>query len=40
MPDYYTLLMKLHRHMFNITSKTNIYPTLKEWDSLDVLMAF
>jgi hypothetical protein len=40
MPNYYTLLMKLHRHMFNITSKTNIYPTLKEWDSLDVLMAY
>ena len=38
--DYYNLLMKLHHYIFNITSKTNIYPTLKEWDSLDVLMAF
>ena len=40
MKDCYTLLMKLHRHMFNITSKTNIYPTLKEWGSNDVLMAY
>jgi len=40
MPNYYALLMKLHRYMFNITSKTNIYPTLKEWDSPDVLMAY
>jgi len=38
--DYYTLLMKLHRNMFNITSKTNIYPTLKEWNSHDTMMVY